>query len=288
MSVTSLSNIHNDLNGYNQLLELYNEYKDEILEEIQIELSVWFDANLCAVLGGILDKILNDGLNSIEFQSISTSIQTILQKNSFLAHYGFDNLYDTYHTTIKYLKLKPTDSRYFSDYVHKDLLNRNELPTMSKAVHEKVAESIHEMFVNATIHSETKFVYTCGQFFPRDHNLIFTIVDTGIGFSKRIEQNLGLNINSCDAIKWAMIEGHTTKQNVPGGIGLALLKEFILINKGRIQIISGNGFYQLSDGVENIYELDNYFDGSVISMTFKTDDNTSYMLANEIDVSDIF
>lgn len=286
-----LANVHNDLDGYNKLIKLYDEYKDDILEDIEIELTQWFDANLSAVLGGILDKIKNDGLNSIKFISIMSDIQIILQKNGFLSFYGYDRIYDTYHTTIEYKKIKPSDSRYFNRYLEDDLLTRSEFPNMSDAVHEKINESIQEMFVNAQMHSETEFIYTCGQFFPRDNNLNFTIVDTGIGFAKRIEKNLGETINSIDAVKWAMIDGNTTKQDVSGGLGLALLKEFITLNKGKIQIVSGNAFYELCNNTERVQILNNYFDGSVISMTFKTDDDTTYRFASEdeqTDINDIF
>ncbi|MFA7084085.1 MAG: ATP-binding protein [Arcobacteraceae bacterium] len=288
MTSYQLSNIHNNLDGYNKLFNLYDTHKEDIFETLELQMTEWFDANLSAVLGAILDRITNDGLNTIEFKTVSSNIQKILQKNSFLEHYGFNTIYDTYNTTIKYLKLKTTDSRYFNDYVENDLLSRNELPKMSEAVHEKIGESIHEMFINAKIHSETEFIYTCGQFFPRDNNLNFTIVDSGIGFAKRIEKNLGYSLSSKDAIKWAMEDGHTTKQNVSGGIGLALLKEFILQNKGKIQIISGDAFYELSNTIVTIQQLKYYFDGSIISMTFKTNDTVSYLLADEINSSDIF
>ncbi|WP_345974775.1 ATP-binding protein [Sulfurimonas sp. HSL3-7] len=286
-----LSNVHNDLDGYNQLIKLYDKYKDDFFENIEIELTQWFDANLCAVLGGILDKIENGGINDIVFISIKNDIQTILQKNGFLAFYGYDKIYDTYHSTIEYKKLKPSDSRYFNQYLEDDLLKRSGLPKMSDAVHEKISESIQEMFVNAQIHSETEFIYTCGQYFHMQDKINFTIVDTGIGFAKRIEKNLKEVITSKDAIKWAMIDGNTTKQGVSGGLGLALLQEFITQNKGKIQIISGNALYELSNGSETIQELDSFFQGSVISMTFKTDDNKTYRLLSEveeIDINDIF
>lgn len=286
MPTSKLSNIHNNLDGYNQLVQLYEEHKDDIFEKIDIEMQVWFDANLSALLGGILDKIKNDGLNDINFTSIKNDIQTILQKNGFLSFYGYPKVYDTNHTTIEYKKIKPSDTRYFNQYLEDELLNRTEFPNMSEAVHDKISESIQEMFINATIHSETEFIYTCGQFFPRDHKLNFTIVDTGIGFAKRIKKDFDMEISSSEAIKWAMVEGHTTKQNVSGGLGLALLKEFITLNKGKIQIISGDAFYELYDNSEKMQKLDGYYDGAVISMTFKTDDSKIYKFASEIE--DIF
>ena len=291
MSTYTLSNVHNDLHGYNQLVKLYETYKDELFEDIEIELLRWFDANLSAVLGGVLDKIRNGGLNDIKFTNIKPDIQTILQKNGFLSFYGYDKIYDTYHTTIEYKKIKPSDSRYFNQYLEDELLNRNEFPNMSDTVHEKINESIQEMFVNAQIHSETEFIYTCGQFHPGRHELTFTIVDTGIGFAKRIEQNLDEVISSKDAIRWAMIDGHTTKQGVSGGLGLALLKEFIGQNNGKIQIVSGDAIYELNNNSESIQQLNSYFDGSVISMTFDTNDSKTYKLVSEIeqiDINDIF
>lgn len=284
MPINTLSNIHNDLDGYNQLVKLYEEHKDDIFEKIDIELQVWFDANLSALLGGILDKIKNDGLNDINFTYIKNDIQTILQKNGFLSFYGYPKVYDTNHTTIEYKKLKPSDTRYFNQYLEDELLSRAEFPNMSEAVHDKINESIQEMFINATMHSETDFIYTCGQFFPKDSRLNFTIVDTGIGFAKRIKKDFDMKVSSSDAIKWAMVEGHTTKQNVSGGLGLALLKEFITLNKGKIQIISGDGFYELHDNNEKIQKLDSYYDGSIISMTFKTDDSKTYRFASEEDL----
>jgi len=282
----TLSNIHNDFDGYNKLINFYDKYQNDDLETVDLSLNTWFDANLSAVLGGILDQLNKS--NRIGFVGISPSIQKILQKNGFLIHFGFDRTNDTYHTTIKYLKLKPTDSRFFNNYVQTDLFNRAELPQMSEAVKKKISESILEMFVNAQIHSETEFIYTCGQFFPQRDEIIFTIVDTGIGFAKRIEINLNQIVSSTQAIKWAITEGHTTKQGTPGGIGLAILKDFIVQNNGKIQIISGDAMYQLENGTETYSEFNNYFNGTIINMIFKTNDTTLYCLAEEIDNSELF
>ena len=216
MKEYSLSNVHNDFDGYNKLVNFYSEYKDEFLEDIKLNINIWFDANLCSVLGSIVDKF-SESLNSVNFMP-SDNIQIILQKNSFLSQFGYSSLSDTYHTTIKYLKLKTTDGRFFSDYVENQLLIREEFPTMSDAVHEKISQSIYEMFVNAQIHSETSHIYTCGQYFPARNTLDFTIVDTGIGFAGRIKKNFDLEISSKEAIIWSLKDGNTTKKDVSGGI----------------------------------------------------------------------
>lgn len=282
-SLYVLSNIHNDLVSYNQLIKLYQERKDDAFETIELELRQWFDANLCSVLGGIIDKIKNDGLNEVKFKYLENNIQAILQKNSFLTFYDHVKLHDLNKTTIEYKKLKPSDTRYFSQYLEDELLNRAVFPNMSDAVHEEISASIQEMFINAKMHSETEYIYTCGQFHPKRNELNFTIADTGIGFAKRIEKDFHVAIDSSDAIKWAMIDGHTTKKGVSGGLGLALLKEFIAKNHGKIQIVSGDAFYEFSHQKETVMKLNYFFDGAVVSMTFKTNDTRTYKFTHELE-----
>ena len=85
-----------------------------------------------------------------------------------------------------------------------------------------------------------------------------------------------------------MIDGHSTKQNIPGGIGLAILREFININNGKIQIVSDDGFYQLdTNGVQKKL-FSGPFPGTIINIQFKTDDRTSYSLVSEIDSDELF
>ncbi|MBC2695284.1 MAG: ATP-binding protein [Desulfobacteraceae bacterium] len=250
MSEFNLVNIDTSFESYQQLINLYNENKDNWFETIEISFQQWFAANLSSAIGGILDKLLGE-LNTIHFNNIPPKIQTIIQKNNFLSHFDYQRIDDINNTTIRYLKLKPTDGRFFHGYVVKELLNRPELPKMSSALKKKIAESIYEIFVNAQLHSESDFIYTCGQFFPTKHTIEFTITDTGIGFKNRVNNRFETSLSSVQAIKWAMIDGNSTKQDISGGIGFAILREFVSINKDKIQIIRDDGFYQMdSNGVQ--------------------------------------
>ncbi len=234
-----------------------------------------------------MDQLIQ-GLNTIYISSIPTNIQTILQKNNFLSYFGYDSELDINRTTIKYLKLKPTDSRFFHRYVVEELLNRPELPLMSSPLKKKITESIYEIFVNAQIHSETGFIYTCGQFFPKKHTIEFTVTDVGIGFKKRVNNRFASNLSSVQAIRWAIKDGNSTKQGISGGIGLAILREFIIKNSGKIQIISDDGFYQLDSEGEQTRLFLGSFPGTIINMQFRTDDTASYFLNSENMPDDIF
>ena len=145
---------------------------------------------------------------------------------------------------------------------------------------------IFEIIENAKTHSKTDFIYTCGQFFPKKKILAFTITDIGIGFKNNISQFFNRELSSIDAIRWVIKEYHTTK-NIPGGIGFSILKEFISFNKGKIQIISGDGFYQFYLGNEEFKTFSNSFSGSIINIEFNTDDKSSYDITDENIMDDL-
>jgi anti-sigma regulatory factor (Ser/Thr protein kinase) len=281
-----LKDINTTYESYLKLISLYENIKDFVFSDISIELSDWFAANMSAALGSIVDKPAS--MNDINISSSNSNIISILQRNGFLAHFGYEKKFDTNFTTIPYLKLKPQESRYFHEYVMSELLSKSELPTMTNQLKKKIAESIYEIFVNAQIHSNTEYIYTCGQFFPVKHKIEFTIVDRGIGFKEKINKRFNAQFNSIQAIKWAIRDGNSTKEGVPGGIGLAILQEFIKKNKGKIQIVSDDGFYQLDEQRETFSQFKMPFPGTIINMQFRTDDNSSYGISGETDSSDIF
>ncbi|MDX2245935.1 MAG: ATP-binding protein [Bacteroidia bacterium] len=285
--MSEVSNINNEVQSYTQLARLYELHQYDLFEIIPISIRGWFAANMAAALGSVLDKI-SKNINTFKFDHIENSVEDILRRNNFLSYYGYPSVHDKKHTTIQYQKLKPADGKFFNYYVTRELLARTELPEMSPALKEKMVEAIYEIFVNAQIHSETEHIYTCGQFYPNKNKIEFTIADTGIGFKERINRRFNKNLNSIQAIRWAVRDRHTTKRNVSGGIGLALLRDFIHHNKGKLQIVSSNGFYQYDDFGEKAVIMEASFPGTVVNLQFCTNDPVSYLLAEENDLNNIF
>jgi hypothetical protein len=284
-----LSNIENSFESYQKLIAFYEANKDKLFDNVHIELRQWFSANMSAALGAVLDKFTAN-LNDIHFDYIDNQIKNILLKNDFLTYYGKKRAIDHYNTTIKYQRLKPTDGKYFKNYVIYELIEGHtaDLPRMTTGVKEKIVEAIYEIFVNAQIHSEAQFIYTCGQFFPQKNKIEFTIVDTGIGFREKINKRFNSNLTSTQALKWAVQDKKTTKVGVSGGIGLAVLKEFIRMNKGKMQIVSKDGFYQFDGITEVLLMFTGEFPGTIVNLQFRTDDRNNYLLQSELDLNDIF
>lgn len=281
--------INNTYESYQSLISLFEQHKEELFGNIHLEIHRFFAANMSAALGAVLDHFTAN-LNDIHFDYINPQIETILLKNDFLTYYGKKRAIDVHNTTIKFQKLKPSDGKYFKNYVIEELIegHTTDLPRMSEGVKERILEAIYEIFVNAQIHSETKFIYTCGQFFPTKNKIEFTIVDTGIGFREKVNRRFGSNLISTQALKWAVQDKKTTKQGISGGIGLAVLKEFIGLNKGKMQIISSDGFYQFDSAGEVLKLFTGEFPGTIVNLQFRTDDRNNYSLKSEIDINDIF
>jgi hypothetical protein len=254
-----------------------------------MSLTGWFDADMCAPFGAVLYK-LSDNMNTVKLVNIPSAIKRILSKNGFLSHYDGEKLPDTWGTTIPYKRFEAKDDRYFASYVEDEFVQRSEMPRMSAGLLKKFRESVFEIFSNAVIHSQTKLgIFSCGQYFPKRNRLDFAVADLGIGIRRNVLDNAGLDLNASEAISWATDKRNTTKRGrIPGGLGLKLLREFISLNGGRIQIVSDSGYWALEQGEVFTRELKYRFPGTVVSIEIDAADKRSYKLSSEVSEKDIF
>lgn len=278
-----LGDIDSSQQGFSCLAQLAATLEPYLFENVEIDFShcSWFDANMCAPLGVVLAHAI-DNFNAIKLTGLPSKIQAVLSKNRFLTGFGYPEIMDTYGTTIPYRQFTATDDRFFADYLNQHMRGKD-LPVMSVALSESFKNSILEIFVNSAMHSESKLgIFACGQFFPAKHRLDFCVADAGIGIRRKIYKELGLKLNSDKAIEWALQEGNTTRKgNVPGGLGLKVIGEFIAMNKGRIQIVSDRGYWEFNPYGETLSRIDTPFPGTVINIEINTADHGSYCLRSE-------
>ncbi len=284
------SSIQNDYMGYKALLDFFNNTNCLFLNEIILNFqnNTWFESNLFAVLGAMLNKI-EENLNIIRIENLPEKLEILMKRNHFSSHFGGDKLPDFYNTTIKYQKFRPKEEKLFKDYLDRELLSSRLLPNMSIKLRKKINESIFEIFNNAVLHGNCLNIFTCGQSYMQKNRLDFTIVDMGTTIKTNINSYLNTNLSGEKAIQWAVKEGNTTKRGtIPGGLGLSLIREFLEKNNGRIQIISSEGFWEQDGQAENskIFALE--FPGTIVNLEFNIDDKMSYCLASEINIENIF
>lgn len=286
----NIGTIRSDRDSYQTLIDFYSQTKDLFLEDIILDFSRtgWFDANLSAVLGAILYNLKED-FNDVYFENMHSGTENILKRNLFLSYYGESSLADGYNTTIKYHRFRSNEEKLFSNYLDEEL--HSKLPdTIPDKLKKKIIESIFEIFNNAVIHSNCDNIFACGQYYHNKNLLKFTIVDIGETIQKKVNDFTDDDLSSVEAIEWSLQSGNTTRQgNIPGGIGLKLIREFMRNNKGKIQIISSDGFWQEYNGRERKHLFTCKFDGTIVNLEFNTDDDCSYMFQEpSITLDDIF
>lgn len=281
--ILRLGDVRSDLDGFASLAALAQEAKECAFETIEVNMASmsWFDANMSAPLG-VLFARWTDELNTVEPVELRPNIESILTKNLFLVGFGRAERPDSYGTVIPFRRFQPDDDRYFVSYLNKHLTGKG-LPTMSEGLGQCFKDSLLEIFVNSAMHSETKLgIFACGQFFPTQHRLDFCVADAGIGFRRKIRKELQFVLNSDKAILWALQEGHTTRKGpVPGGLGLKLLRDFVTLNGGRIQIISDRGYWEWGSAGETVTRMEHSFPGTVVNLEINTADTKSYCLSSE-------
>ena len=195
---------------------------------IDCTLVSWIDANLAAALGGLIgqEDLLYE--SKIEFSNLRSDVRDALVRTGLLVGKSIDR----YGTCIPLTMFGDDEAKDHAAFSTKHLNGRS-IPPMTDGVMQKFFEGIDEIFNNSTIHSKSIFkILVCGQIYPGKKLIDYTIVDLGVGFKEAIDKHLDDDISPCAAIEWAMKENNTTRGlDMPGGLGLGILKDFVVLNR---------------------------------------------------------
>lgn len=272
-SFISLGNLHFQLSPYNN-------------EAIEIDCHKlrWFDAHLSGPLRTIIyHSAFKNNRHSLI--NLREDIRDILSKNGFLKK----KLSDRFKTTMPMKDFDLSEQTEFAAYAKKNL-HRPELPKMTDQLQHKFHEGIDEIFANCSLHSDSPVqIVASGQFYPRKNLLSMSITDGGIGVIGSIKKaNIPIKSHS-RAIDWAMQKNNTSRiGDIPGGLGLAVLREFVSKNNGQLLVASKGGFWwQDKDGVHTS-TLDWEFPGTSVILEINTADKKSYDLKSPVTANDIW
>lgn len=279
--------VSSDFNGYNFLAKLNHELEALFLEKIVLDFSCnfWFEANLCAALGAIINKA-STRLNQITIENLPSKQESIFQRNHFLSSFGGFKIDDFNNTTIKYRRNKLQEDKLIKEFLDRELINKPDFPRLSNAAKGEIIRSIFEIYSNAVIHGDCEEVFSCGQFYSQKPppRIDFTIVDIGKTIKRNVSDFKNREVTGIEAIQWALKENNTTKpkeKNIPGGLGLKIICDFARMNNGKVQIVSSTGCWQLTRGKEESFELDFPFPGTLANLEFNLDDKSFYYLEEE-------
>lgn len=280
--------------GYSHLIMLNNEIAACENNEILVDFSkcLYFDANLASVLGAMLDSAKLRGKEIWIILPSAVGVKRCLSRNKFFSAFKVETTSQERQNFIPYEKFSPSQSQEFKKYIDENLIAKQQFPSHTDKAGVFIRECIFEVFANAATHGNCKNIYCCGEYHPNKAIpvLEMTIVDCGKTIVANVNdflksKNLPL-VTSCHAIHWATRNGNTTK-DTPGGLGLWNLIEFIRMNLGFLQIVSGDGMIEFSNGALVMKQLKSPFPGTIVNMAFNFNDNKRYLMSDEIDINNL-
>lgn len=282
-----------NLRGYEKLLSVFNCYLNPLLRDgsavIDFSQNNWFDANLLAIVCAYTDYGENNNINSSYRNNKNTKLGEILTRNGF-AKTCFSGDYRPHnHESVVPFKIFRAKSTYqFGDYIDEEIVRY--FPSMDDDVKHALSNYIQELFGNAQIHGGCKFVYTCGQYYPKKHKMDFTIVNLGTTIGENVSTYLDELYQEIpdNKIAWAIEPEHSTKRIITGGIGLSLMRDFVFHNEGKYQIVSGNEFWELKNRTVQQCSFENSFPGTIINIEIDQNDDNYYQFYQSRNQTNLF
>ncbi len=228
------------------------------------------DGNLCALFGIILYSLQRENNLVFTINAIDVAEKCdVLFANEFLK---LNTERPKDNDCVRFRAFYPNEKESFLNYLADELLVHKGMPELTELGREKIIDDLTELYGNIHKHAETKLpFFVCGQYFPKDEILKFTIADLGEGFFPKIKKVQPEQISThTDAIQWAM-NGNSTKPDAPGGKGLINIRNYLETNNGHIQVFSGYGGWQSLAGVKaqiETVEMPYFCVGATINLIF--------------------
>ncbi len=242
----------------------------------------FFPGNLAAAL-----QVIRERLAENDRELVLNHLRPPVRK--LLTDCGFFGTVDRARrsTVVPLTLFEPGEGQRFAIYTQRNLTGKG-LPKMSSALQHEVFRGIDEIFTNFEIHARSRAGWACGQLFPSAHRLEFTFVDLGVGIP-HVVTSAGHALAPGKCIDWAMTAPNTTRAgDVPGGLGLKVLRELIARNRGSLHVASYSGFWDETGGETTMSHLASPFPGTAVTIVVNTNDTNSYRLVDELKPSDVF
>ena len=290
------SHLKTDEEGFTLLAQLHHQTAVKGRYVLDFSDVHWIEANLCAVLGAIVQQNRKNG-STFKFAN--------WEEKHFLKHTlknnGFLNILDERNklnpnpkrknSGIPFRSFDLKDEDAVEEYIYKYVLLSEQVPEMTDGAKKKIYRSIFEIYQNSVIHSGAKEIFVCGQFYVNKKRMALTMVELGKTFKDNVcnYKEEHKDFTACNCIEWAVESGNSTKgNNTPGGLGIDLIRDFLVKNEGKLQICSSNGYWQEKKGVKFVESISSSFEGSIVNIEFNLFDKNSYFTEEEIDITTIF
>jgi anti-sigma regulatory factor (Ser/Thr protein kinase) len=239
--------------------------------------------NGVAFLGGMARNVQAQQRQAIfDWSTIkSDELRESLKENGFSQAFGFLDRRPGVSNHIPYREHGPAESNEIVRYLQQQWLGRGWV-NLSNQLRDAIVGRMWELYTNAFEHSKQNRTFSCGQYYANRQRLKLTIVDFGTGIPQQVRAFFKRpEIRGDSALEWACHVGTTTSPNGAGrGLGLDLVREFVRLNEGALQIFSGDGYAVATKDSQRYDVLEVPFSGTLINITFRCDERY-YFLTEE-------
>lgn len=259
------SEVMNNYRGFLFFAEMYSDLAVINKKHIVFDFTntVWFEANFVAVFSSIFEVLRLNGCK-VSFAHVKPRIKEIFMKNGFYKMYKLGSVEDTFNSTIPFKIFKTSNEEGFTRYLDEEVIPKINLDLNKEQV-KMFKKCLQEVFENTRIHANSKFVFACGQYFPKHGRVAFTLADLGKTIGDNVRKKVDEQLIDSDAIQWSTEFGNTTKPSKDGGIGLHFLKEQ-MYNNGVLSIVSGKGYWEQSMDTVFSKKMQYNFKGTIVNI----------------------
>jgi len=169
------------------------------------------------------------------------------------------------------------------DYLKSKWLGRGWI-NISQKLRDAIVGRVWEIYANAFEHGNSAVgIFSCGQHYPKRKRLDLAVVDFGVGIPSNVRVFVrNANLPAARALQWAFQAGNTTKPNGMGrGMGLDLLREFVKLNRGRLEVFSHDAYAKIDEKEEKYETRNSMFEGTILNLSLQCDDK-HYCFAAEV------
>ena len=291
--VIQIPTLNDEASDFQELFSIWSQVND-YFEDVRFDFTRcgFLRPNAVAFLGG-LSRLIESRMGSVVFDWSTLHnkrVMTNICQNGFAGTFGYpSSRWDG--NSIPYREDNTLDMNGIMDYLTYNWIG-NGWVHVSNHLRDAIAGRMWEIYNNAFEHSGTQIgVFSCGQHFWRQNYLILSVVDFGQGVPAKVrsflrqhaEENLVAKLSGARCLRWAFQAGNTTKVGEPGGSGLDLLKEFVRINQGKLEVYSNEGYAIVDRDGERYENRDISFEGTAVHITLRCDENL-YQFSGESEV----
>jgi len=288
--VIQIPSINDSPGDFERLFSIWNQAND-YFEDVRFDLTRchFLRPNAVAFLGGLARLIASrQGTPVFGWESLRDgAVMMNLSQNGFAGMFGHPSSAWTGHS-IPYREDSFQDVNAIMDYLTHSWLGRGWVH-VSERLRDAIVGRMWEIYSNAFEHSGSEIgVFSCGQHFPQQNELCLSVVDFGQGIPAKVRNYLSSDpragqLTAAGCLRWAFQRGTSTvKASVARGLGLDLLKEFIRLNQGKLEVYSNEGYVVIDQNGERFENRPASFEGTVFYVTLRCDE-ALYRFADEAD-----